>query len=293
MKLRHASFAVVVVLLAVAPAVAQEAAPAAAPPSQPAPETAAPAPAPPEAPVTPPDIVILRNGGMLRGTIAELVPGSYVVVTLATGESRRIPMVEVTYAGPTANAPSAAPAPVPAIPGPFAQPPAVDQGVPIRFLGEQESLTLHRHVGTATGFGWSGSNSFSMLAYSYSAICSAPCESALPAGGHRLAVSRESGTPVDAGMVQITGPGTLTGSYTSRRGLRIAGWITLAAGTAVGMAIAMGGGFGAASDDPDDPNFTIHWGWFGAGMGVMLVSEIVGLILGMQRDRARIAFQPN
>lgn len=49
---------------------------------------------------SPPDLVRLKNGGMVRGSILELVPDSFVVVELKNGETRRFEMSEVEYAGP-------------------------------------------------------------------------------------------------------------------------------------------------------------------------------------------------
>ena len=46
-----------------------------------------------------PDIVVLKNGGMMRGSIVELVPEDYVLIQLPNGEERRIDMAEVEYAG--------------------------------------------------------------------------------------------------------------------------------------------------------------------------------------------------
>src|SRR3954471_1352057 len=68
---------------------ANTAAPAAAPSARPAAPAATASPADPQAPsaaavpsgpvpVNAPDIVRLKNGGLLRGTISELVPGDYV-----------------------------------------------------------------------------------------------------------------------------------------------------------------------------------------------------------------------
>ncbi|HVU05042.1 MAG TPA: hypothetical protein VHE30_25005 [Polyangiaceae bacterium] len=61
-----------------------------------------------------PDVVMLKDGGLLRGTIAELVPDKRVVIVLITGDKRTFSMKDVTYAGPAANAPGAATAPAPA-----------------------------------------------------------------------------------------------------------------------------------------------------------------------------------
>lgn len=48
----------------------------------------------------PTDVVRLKNGGMVRGSIIELAPSSFVVVELKNGETRRFEMSEVEYAGP-------------------------------------------------------------------------------------------------------------------------------------------------------------------------------------------------
>src|SRR4051812_43719691 len=48
---------------------------------------------------TRPDIVRLKDGGMVRGVIDEKVPGEYVVITTPSGSSRRFPWSDVSYAG--------------------------------------------------------------------------------------------------------------------------------------------------------------------------------------------------
>src|SRR6188768_1348287 len=66
----------------------------------PAPATGGAAPAPASAP----DVVRLKNGGILRGTISELVPGDYVSIVLITGEPRRVLYADVQFAGPANEA---------------------------------------------------------------------------------------------------------------------------------------------------------------------------------------------
>jgi hypothetical protein len=67
----------------------------------PAPKTPLPgASTEPTRPVAAKDVVKLKSGGLLRGTIAELVPGEFVVIVLITGETRRIAASEFDYAGP-------------------------------------------------------------------------------------------------------------------------------------------------------------------------------------------------
>lgn len=74
---------------------ADDAAAAAPPPPAPASEAAPPTPARPP----PRDIVHLKDGGVVRGTIIELTPGYPVIIQLPTGELRWIPWAHTTYAG--------------------------------------------------------------------------------------------------------------------------------------------------------------------------------------------------
>ena len=52
-----------------------------------------------------PDIVRKKDGGILRGTIEEMVPKGEVKIVLPSGEKRSIPMSEVDFAGPASDAP--------------------------------------------------------------------------------------------------------------------------------------------------------------------------------------------
>jgi hypothetical protein len=71
--------------------------------------------------VNAPDVVRLKNGGLLRGTISELVPGDFVSIVLITGESRKVPYADVQYAGSSSDpANASAVAPSPAAAGPAA-----------------------------------------------------------------------------------------------------------------------------------------------------------------------------
>lgn len=65
-------------------------------------------PAPATAPAAMPDIVVLKDGSMLRGTIVELDKQKEVTIQLPTGKTRTIAMSEVTYAGAEADRSTAA-----------------------------------------------------------------------------------------------------------------------------------------------------------------------------------------
>jgi len=245
---------------------------------------------PAQAATAAPDIVRLRDGSMVRGTIAELVAGQHVVLITLTGETRTYPMAEVDYAGPASGATAApastpAPAATPAGRSPTAQGDGetrpfvtVHAGeARLRLLGTEPGLTYHVRTGTATATGYSGGAVAAVRADAYTEICTAPCDASLPNGSHTLALSREEGTPISAGRIEVGGPTTLEGTYIDRSGLRIGGWVVFLGGTIGGTAIMLSG------IGEEDSTTTI-----GIGGGIMLAGTIVGLIMAMQGDGAEI-----
>jgi hypothetical protein len=113
-------------LLIVGLAAAQTPAPAS--PASPAAPPAPAAPAAPAAPVAAPgvaDEIKLKDGTSYRGTITESVPGDHFDLLQPSGNVRRFPASDVTYAGPASGAPSTPPAPpAPAAPAPTPAPAA-------------------------------------------------------------------------------------------------------------------------------------------------------------------------
>jgi hypothetical protein len=255
----------------VAPAAAQEALPAESPPAQ----TGAMA--------RPPDIVKLKNGGLIRGTISELIPDDAVVILMVTGETRRIPMAEVEYAGPdkpvAPEAPAPKPAAAPAEPEPEtpstlnARLESVD--VPIKFFARSETEGVKE----------------------FSELCTAPCDAALTPGNYRFALSEpDAKEPLTAmPTLRITGPVTVRGKFRSRRGLRAAGGVTLFLGTIVGVLL-----WATASDsenvctasgscvDVDVENEARLW----AGRLITGGSIITGFILLTRGDSATVEVVP-
>lgn len=97
----------------------------------------------------------MNDGGMLRGTIVESEPGRYVVISLPTGETRRVAWREVRYAGPAARAPHPAAAPLwspPATPASvsMATLPPESAGFRVRFVSPQDGISFHRVTDTTT-----------------------------------------------------------------------------------------------------------------------------------------------
>jgi hypothetical protein len=186
------------------------------------------------------DVVRLKNGGLLRGTISELVPGDTVTIVTATGKTREIAMAEVAYAGPADKDPDshAAPAATAAAPASTTLPSdettsevtvRADKAT-LKLESEPPGLTFHRASGSAFAAGSGGV----AVARGYQRLCTAPCEVTLPAGSEVLAISEGNGFPREAGAVTLpAGTSRVKGSLESRSGMRVAGWV-IAVGSIVG-----------------------------------------------------------
>jgi hypothetical protein len=252
----------------------------------------------------PPDLVRLKNGGMVRGTIQEYVPGDHVTITLPNGEERRIAGDEVAEAGPAVPreatpAPAAASFPAataaPAAPAAPAPPRVIatvkgDQA-PINFTHEGEDpIAFHVRTGTQTAAvsgGWGG-RTISVDAYEQ--ICSAPCTADMRKGTHKLALSRSDGKPLGVEeLVTIDGPATMNGTYESFSGMRTAGWL-LVLGGAVTMVV---GPLAALKDCGDD----FLCDDFDEGVAIAMVAAggvamITGFIFAFKSDKATVTVQP-
>jgi hypothetical protein len=271
-------------------------------------QTAAPTPAP-AAPAAVPDVVMKHDGSMLRGTIIEKVAGDYVEIQLGNGQTRRVPMSEVSYAGPASDAPSTKPAEAPPAAPPAAPPvaPRPDDGtrplvtvrgevanISIRSEGA-EQYSLRRRSGAATvatGRGYAG-------IVAYDELCTSPCELTLPAGTYSFNV-RPSGeeSAADADPVTVpTGDSTLQIGYVNRGGLRKAGLVTLVGGASVGGLLVMVSALQRPEEKPDPSGVgTVQeersYTGFYIGSGVLLASLLVGGLLILQSDRATIRVVP-
>ncbi|RYE83985.1 MAG: hypothetical protein EOO75_18670 [Myxococcales bacterium] len=200
-----------------------------------------------------PDIVQLRSGGLVRGTILELIPGESVAIRSALGDIRKFPMSEVTYAGPVSRAPGAAPAPgeapkapaeAPKAPGAPDRPaarPMVTINAPearVQFASTTGELTLHLQSGGAGVHVPAGQGTSSLTVQGYERLCTAPCSVTLPSGTYRFAVGPGSEAPILVkDSVTIRDGDRLEGSYTSRQASRtrrqVAGGILLGGGFAL------------------------------------------------------------
>jgi hypothetical protein len=133
----------------------------------------------------------------------------------------------------------------------------------------------------------------------YAHVC-ATCDVSLAPGTYRLALAQPGGAPLEPReAVTIAGPSTVTGTYTSRRGLRIAGWTMMGLGVVVGTVFALEAAnqgtscyYANGTSGPrictDSPAPGPMWGT-AAGLGV---AAIVGLVLALQHDDATITVTP-
>lgn len=256
----------------------------------------------------PPDVVKLKNGGILRGTIAELVPGGTVTIVTMTGETKKIPMAEVQYAGPAAGMPGAAP---PATPAPASGPRPLIQvngrDAPLYLRSSQSEVTFYMRTSTSEGssvstgamvgsrgFGAVGGGTSVFSGRTYARICTAPCEATVPAGQYTLALSKGTGNPVeDEQLVRVDGPATLAGKYTSYAGLRAAGFVITLASVVTGFYLIFTS-FGKEECDAATNvcDRKVDQSRLFTGLGVTIGGAIIGGIMGSKGDDAEIRVIP-
>jgi hypothetical protein len=216
-----------------------------------------------------PDIVRLRSGGFVRGTVTELIPGSHVVVVTSDGTSHRFEEAEVEFAGPApvtvapatvAPVAPVAPQSVAAVPTPAAAPTST-------FSTDDEALTLF-HLGAG----------------GYAPICELPCALTLETGPHSFGVSRDGGRmlPVDERFA-VTGPSQFLVRWHGRGGVRAGGWVLLVAGALTGLGMALGGVAMMTGRSPGD-----GWALTGPGIGVGVLSIAIGIGLAVAGDSVDI-----
>jgi len=259
-----------------------------------------------QAQAAPPDVVKLKNGGILRGTIAELVPGGTVTIVTMTGETKKLPMTEVQYAGPAAGMPGAAPPPTPASgPRPLIQ--VNGRDAPLYLRSSQSDVTFYMRTSTSEGssvstgamvgsrgFGAVGGGTSVFSGRTYARICTAPCEATVPAGQYTLALSKGTGNPVeDEQLVRVDGPATLAGKYTSYAGLRAAGFVISLASIVTGFYLVYTS-FGKEECDASTNicDRKVDQSRLITGFGIAIGGAIIGGIMGSKGDDAEIRVIP-
>jgi hypothetical protein len=260
------------------------------------PATTAGTPAPqPVAAAPAPDLVLLKDGSMVRGTIVDLKVGDHVQILTVTGESRSYPMSDVQFAGPASERPtrgapaggtdagSSLPMGTSRSPGSSEVRPKVvvhGQEANASFTSE-EPLTFQVRNGSAIAAGPGGV----AVAVGYDEICTTPCQATMPAGTHTLALSKDGGTAIEAEAVTLPpGNSSVEGKYESRSGIRVAGWAIFGVGLVGGTAIALSGSSSCSAEDEYDCGYTNIY----IGGGIALAGTLVGLVMAYTPDKAEI-----
>jgi hypothetical protein len=230
----------------------------------------------------PPDIVRLKDGGMVRGTIIELVPNGSVKIELPDGQTRTFAMVDATYAGPASREAHAAGGSASSTIEPYATIHA--QNAKLTLQGEQPNLTFHMETSSAQlATGGTG-----VRALGFSRLCTAPCSVEVPAGTQRFALSQPDGDVVraDADLV-VEGQETIRGGIVDRHGIRLAGVLLLSIGVPLSAGAALLGV--VLSDNPQSKAPTpLYVG--GAIVGAL--SLTLGTILVTRRDSITLDVRP-
>lgn len=227
---------------------------------------------------TPPDVVRLRDGTFLRGTISERSPTQLVIV-LPTGETRTYPADQVEFAGPDDAPPAPATVPTP----PQVAPPPSERMAHLRVRASEPELSLQRLQGSATVPVWTGYAAGTARIDQFGIICNAPCDVEIPEGTYQLGIAQGTGDARRAGRpVDLHGDVTLDLRYKSRRGMRIGGWVLVGVGGAVGGGLMTGALFIDGSVRDTRIPMLI------AGSAVLFVGMVVGMILGLIQDSADI-----
>jgi hypothetical protein len=224
---------------------------------------------------------MLKNGGLLRGTISELVPGDTVTIVTLAGATRRISMDAVKYAGPADHAPGpdeeTAEEVAPRKPTPAAKAPGsfTADEVPVSFVApNQEDVTLY------------------LKTQAFTRVCTAPCEAVLPAGGQQLALGIGTQRPVALEeLTHLTGRSKLVGYYDSHKSERKTGWAIFGVSLGLGAVLATGGAIAATSDcgKGGSCSFPVI-GWVGVVGGVL--GAAAGLGFALRFDEVDLKVKP-
>jgi hypothetical protein len=223
--------------------------------------------------------VRLKNGGLVHGTISELVPEQRVEIITAGGKPRSYPMSDVSYAGPVSEEPKEATASDPDAPT------ATDDDTPrpmatvkagesnVEFRSEGDTLTLHRQDSTAIAVGPGGA----AVAAGFTEICTASCSATIASGTRTLGLSRKSGqVPARAKPITLPeGDVTYTGQLKSRAGVRWAG----VGGASVGI---VGGTLLLLSQTSSGD---LQGGGIGGSVALMCGGVVIGTVMTLVRDK--------
>ncbi|HEY1534476.1 MAG TPA: hypothetical protein VGF76_10670 [Polyangiaceae bacterium] len=229
-----------------------------------------------------------------------------VIVTCVTGA----PLAGAQQTAPPEPPPSGPPPPPPDYgnaPGygpPPSGPPRAQGSVEVRFEPDAPNLSLFSASGAAPverfrrfHYGWWGGYRYDYgWAPLYSPVCDQACATRLTPGPYQLALAKNNGRVVPAyGPLVINGPSLIRGSYSDHSGLRATGWVIGVAGLVGGIVMIVASANDEFVCDPDGfchHHETADTPLLVGGIGVLVVSSIVGGVLASQHDEAHLSIEP-
>lgn len=173
------------------------------------------------------------------------------------------------------------------------------QPVPVRVQADQPDVQLLLRVGQSelegVGWGYRGAVALEGMTRNYAQICTAPCDTQLPGGVQRLALSEHGGRAVEADdPVVLRGPSTIYAHYDSHAAIRTVGYVVMI-GSLVGSIALVFTSFDfsctqaqhdAGQCNPVDTTQLI------AGLAVGIAGGIIGGVLAGIGDHATVQLVP-
>jgi hypothetical protein len=248
----------------------------------------APAPSPtPQAPLRPgSDVIYLKGGGILRGTIVDAIPNAQARIQLATGEIATVPWQQIDKIEQSRSAPPAGttpPAPAPTQPpGPPAPPPPPSAIIAVHVDGP-DGAELQQDAGNDD----------------WKTVCQVPCDKQLPTGrnyrimGEGIRASGDFTLHADAGQRETI---TVSGGSKNLHTLGIVGIVLGSTVAGIGLLTVLGGyaiQAGYNSDralgipNSNDGSGTIAVGWTMTLVG--LAAGIGGLVLTLNNSKTTVS----
>ena len=239
------------------------------------------APAPGTAPVkVGSDVIYLKGGGILRGTLIDAIPNAQARIQLATGEIATVPWQQIDKIEQSHGGPPSGPTPAPTTSGSAPAAPVPPSAVvPVHAEGP-DGAELQQD---ATGHS------------DWKTVCSLPCDKQLPTGNHYrimgegIRASGEFTLHADSGQRDnLTVVGGSKGLFT----LGVVGIVVGSALLPIGLLTALVGYSEKALYDPsigntNDGSGTITVGWTLALIG--LAGGIAGLVLTINNSKTTVS----
>jgi len=234
----------------------------------------------------PADIVRLKNGGLVRGTITELTPGDSVTILTLGGETKKFSAADVVYAGAVSSDPlaqSSSRSPAPSAPSTAVRSgaePYVTLQAPrarVHLASSPRGLIFQRQsAAMVTGSGGTGASG-------YLRLCAAPCDIVLPAGRETIRIAGTDGAELERKIVDFpAGSSELRATLEDNHRKRLFGWAALGVGVIGGAALVftglkMRGDHETAGKIAADSGLLLGLAGIGVGIAFVVQSDSVAI----------------